>query len=297
MDKVVIRVPATSANIGPGFDTLGCAFNLYNKFTFTLAGDRLEITGCEEKYANKDNLAICSFYAALDKIGVARPVGLRLHIEADVPVSRGLGSSSTLLIAGAMAANELYGGPLSRDDILAMCSEIEGHPDNIAPAVRGGLVASVLREGKPVVVRYDISPDVMFTALVPDFPTSTEEARAVLPKTVPRLDAVYTVGCLAVLLKGLETNDREALQAALDDKLHQPYRFHMIDQYSDVRETALSLGCDGFVISGSGSTCLCVGGGQDFPHKMESAPKNFRNNWKVYPLEVDTEGAKIIGEE
>ena len=109
MEKVTVRVPATSANLGPGFDTLGCALSLYNTFTFSLSGNCLIVTGCDKKYAGSDNLAVCAFYAVCDKLSIPRPAGLNVHIDADIPVSRGLGSSSTLLIAGAMAANEFYG--------------------------------------------------------------------------------------------------------------------------------------------------------------------------------------------
>lgn len=297
MGKITVRVPATSANLGPGFDTLGCALCLYNTFTFEETGDKLIVTGCDEQYSNENNLAVVSYYAILDRLNIKRPLGLKVHIEADVPVCRGLGSSSTLLVAGAMAANHIHGDILSRDQILAICSEMEGHPDNVAPAICGGIVASVLRGGEPITVRYDVHPGVKFTALVPNFETSTEEARAVLPPSVPRLDAVYTAGCLAVLLKGLEKADMKAIAAAADDKLHQPYRIHMIDQYNKVRDTALSLGCAGFVISGSGSTCLCIGGDEAFPEKMKEALKGFRNDWKVYPLAVDMEGAKVIQED
>lgn len=297
MGKVKVRVPATSANLGPGFDTLGCALCMYNTFTFSEEGDGICVTGCDEIYANENNLAVQAYLMTIAKMGVERPAGLKVHIEADIPVSRGLGSSSTLLVAGSMAANYLHGSPLSKAEILALCSDIEGHPDNVAPAICGGVVASVLRDGSPVVVRYNVDSSVAFTALVPDFPTSTEEARAVLPNTVPRQDAVHTLGCLAVLLKGLETGDRAALAAALDDRLHQPYREHMIKGYSQVRKKALELGCDGFIISGSGSTCLCIGGNENFAEDMQEALLPFEGNWQVYPLKVDMEGATIILED
>lgn len=263
---------------------------------FRKAGRGISVTGCDEKFRNRDNLAVQSYLMAMDKIGLKMPDGLKVHIQADIPVSRGLGSSSTLLVAGAMAANELHGRPMSKDEILFMCSEIEGHPDNVAPAVLGGVVASVLRDGKPITVRYNVSPGIRFTALVPDFTTSTEEARAALPDTIPRLDAVYTVGCLAVLLKALETGDRRAMAAAFDDRLHQPYRRKMIIGYDQVRDAALSLGCDGFVISGSGSTCLCIGGEADFPRQIQKALAQFKNNWQAYPLTVDSAGAAVIEE-
>lgn len=296
MGKIIVRVPATSANMGPGFDTLGCAFELYNIFSFEETGNRLNITGCEKKYAGEDNLAAVAYYAALEKIGLKKPAGLKIHIQSDVPVSRGLGSSSTLIVAGVTAANAIHGSKMSKEEILALCSQMEGHPDNVAPAIYGGLVASVLRDGAPVIVRYDINPSIRFTALIPDFPTSTEEARAALPDDIKRLDAVYTVGCLAVLLKALETGDEKALAASLDDRLHQPYRKKMIDEYDKVREAALSSGCAGFVISGSGSTCLCVGGNSSFPEMMKEIVSSYNNKWEVLPLKVDMEGAAIVQE-
>ena len=297
MGKIKVSVPATTANLGPGFDTLGCALRLYNTFTFELTDSGLIITGCDKKYADPDNLCYTAFRKTYEKLGLPLPPGLKIDIDALVPVSRGLGSSSTLLVAGAMAANYFAGSPLSKKDILSITNELEGHPDNVAPAIFGGLVASAVRSGRPLYVRYSVSPDILFTAVVPDFETSTEEARAVLPHDIPRLDAVYTVGCLALLLKALETGDRDAISAALDDRLHQPYRKKMIDEYDEVRGAALAEGCDGFIISGSGSTCLCVGGDKEFARRLQEKLKSLKHSWKVYPLEIDECGARLFEEE
>ena len=297
MKKITVRVPATTANLGPGFDAVGCALMLYNELTFEEKGSSLVITGCDEKYRGYDNLAVVGYYKTLNTLGLPYPKGLAINISGDVPISRGLGSSSTLIVAGVLAANHMNGDRLTNEELLNICCEIEGHPDNVAPAIYGGLTAALIREGRTISMRYTVDENIRFTALVPDFEMSTEMARAILPKTINRLDGVYTVGCLALLLKAFETGDERVLSYALDDKLHQPYRAAMIPQYEEIRSTALGLGCCGFVISGSGSTLLAIGGDEGFAARMEKAMQKFDNNWRVIPLKVDTVGAVITEEE
>ena len=148
-----IRVPASSANIGPGFDCYGIAWQLYNELDFELRDRGLSITGCENRYCNRDNLAYTAYKSVLERCGI-KPVGLHIHFgKADIPVSRGLGSSSALLVGGVMAANELHSLGLSRNELLDIATALEGHPDNVVPALMGGLSASALVAGKPVSVR------------------------------------------------------------------------------------------------------------------------------------------------
>jgi len=290
MGKITVRVPATSANLGPGFDTLGIAYTLYNAFTFEETGDSLIITGCDEKYANKDNLAAHSYYLTLEKYNIPAPKGLKIDIRSEVPISRGLGSSSTLIVGGIIAADRLHNLGLSKEDMLLIATEIEGHPDNVAPAIFGGLCASMVRDGQPITVQYDVSSELYFTAVVPDFETSTAEARKVLPETISRLDAVYTVSCLAVLLKAIEKGDTKALKYAFSDKLHEPYRKVMIPGFDEAAQIAYDADACAFIISGSGSTCLAISnffvGGRLKAGLAEKFP-----TWKVLPLGVDKFGA------
>ena len=180
MKRVTIRVPATTANLGPGFDAFGCALSLYTDVTFEEMDEGLEITGCPEEFAGPDNLAYVSYCATLATMSEELR-GVKIHIRADIPVCRGLGSSAALLVAGAMGANVLRGNKLSTQGLLNITNAMEGHPDNIAPAFFGGLTASMVDNGLPVTVNFPLHPDWEFLALVPDFDLPTTLAREVLP--------------------------------------------------------------------------------------------------------------------
>ena len=253
------RVPATTGNTGPGFDSVGLAFTLYARFEAELLpAGQLAISGCEAKYQNEENLAVQAFRAVEKRLGV-RPAGLKLHIDTDVPISRGLGSSATLLAAGAFAANALHGAPLDKEMLLDVTTQMEGHPDNAAPALYGGLCASVVGgDGRVLCVRYPVAPSVRFAALIPDFPLATAEARRVLPASIPRADAVFNISRTAILMRGMEMGDYALLSAALDDRLHTPYRKALIHDFDFVRAQALEAGARALVISGAGPTLLAL---------------------------------------
>ncbi len=291
---ICVRVPATSANMGPGFDCLGMALGLYNRIYFQESGTGLRINGCDRMYAGEDNLAYIGYLKTLAKYGVKEPEGLEIEIVGEIPISRGLGSSATMIVAGIMGADRIHSLGLSKEDVLLIANEIEGHPDNVAPAIYGGLTAAVVRGEEPVVMQYRVSEKLRFTVLVPDFETSTQEARAILPSEIKRVDGVYTAGCLSILLKALETGDERALSVALDDRLHQPYRKSLIPGFDDIRALAIDNGAAGLIISGSGSTLLAVGGGEDLKDRLKEALAPFKGNWQVMNLSVDTEGAKVI---
>lgn len=294
MVKCTVKVPATTANLGPGFDSVGCAFALYNTISFALCGEALTFSGCDEAYSNEDNLTYIAFkavYTYLDK-----PVP-PCHISFDdinVPLSRGLGSSAALIVAGAVGANTLLGEPLSKEVILKICNDIEGHPDNLSPAIYGGLTASMVIDGIPYSVRYEIHSSLHFVALIPDFELLTKTARSVLPKEINFGDAVFNASHLAVLLKALENGDKETISLALDDRLHQPYRKSLINNYEKIEKIAKDLGAVSFCISGAGPTCLIITDKENFAQKLADALKKADISWQVLPLEIDRKGAHII---
>ena len=230
MKRVTIRVPATTANLGPGFDAFGCALSLYTDVTFEETEAGLEITGCPEEFTGPDNLAYVSYCAALATMSEELR-GVKIHIEADIPVCRGLGSSAALLVAGAMGANVLRGNKLSTQGLLNITNAMEGHPDNLAPAFFGGLTASMVDNGLPVCVNFPLHPDWEFLALVPDFDLPTTVARQALPTEYDRSDAVYNIAHGALVLKALELGDEKLLRNAMQDRIHQPYRKKMIADY------------------------------------------------------------------
>ena len=288
---ITVKVPTTSANLGPGFDCLGLALGLYNYISFEESGEGISISGCNEKFCNEENLAYKAYITTLTYKKAGIPAGLKINIRSEIPVSRGLGSSASLIVAGIAAADNIHNFGLSNEEKLLIANELEGHPDNAAPAIYGGLTAATVRDGQPIVVKYDVCKDIKFATLIPDFETSTEMARKLLPEDIKRTDAVYTVGCLGLLLKALETGDEKALAAALDDRLHQPYRKQLIPGFDDIKALAIEKGAQGLLISGSGSTLLAVGCSDDFEEKMEEALKSIPGNWIVKMPEVDQNGA------
>lgn len=294
MVTCTVRVPATTANLGPGFDSVGCAFTLYNTLTFSVTDGGISFSGCEEKYANEENLAYVGFRDVYKYVGLPVP---GCHISFDkisVPVSRGLGSSAALIVAGATAANHFLGNKLEKQEILAVCNNIEGHPDNLSPAIYGGLTASLMNGSGVYSVRYSIHPSLRFVALVPDFELLTKLARSVLPAQIPFKDAVFNSSHLAVLLKALETGDKELIKIALEDKLHQPYRRNLIKGYDEAEKIAKELSCISFCLSGAGPTCLCLTDSDDFAEQMEEKLHSAGLNWQVLNLPVDTLGATVI---
>ena len=295
MKSVLVRIPATSANLGPGFDSLGVALSVYNTMGFTLS-DKLSFSGCAPIYRNERNLAYRAFRDSFLYAGRECPA---VHIDfktTEIPVSRGLGSSAALLVGGAVAANALMGNPLSRAELLAVTNKIEGHPDNLSPAIFGGLTASMMENGVPYTAVCPISDKIGFYVFIPDFETSTHAARRVLPKTVPHKDAVYNLSHAAVLLRALETGDEALLTASLSDKLHVPYRKHLFPEYDAVEAAARNAGAAAFTISGSGSTLIAVTVGRTMDTaRLEAALAALTHKWRCLPLKVDREGAAIIG--
>ena len=290
---VTIRVPATTANMGPGFDSLGCAFALYNRVTFEKA-DETSVHGCDDQFKGGDNLALMAFRETCRYAGVeACPV--KLTITADIPVSSGLGSSASLLVGGAMGANRLLNLDLSKDDIFKIASRLEGHPDNIAPAVYGGLTAALTDENEEsYVVSYPISAVWCFCAFTSDLQISTKEARAVLPSHVSRSDAVFNSTHVALLPAVLMYGDVSLLPKVLKDKLHEPYRTPLIADYQPLSSSAISAGAHAFFLSGSGPTCMAIYTDKAFPEKMLEKTMSLSRKWNVLPLSIDREGVTQI---
>lgn len=290
MNKITVRVPATTANIGPGFDSMGCALALYNYITCeVLPAGKLVITGCPEPYQNEENLAVQGYRAVLSRLGLPNE-GLSLNIRAEIPVCRGLGSSAAMIAGGAAAANLLHGASLSSAELLAVTNEIEGHPDNLAPAIYGGLTASLVEDGIPRTVRLPLSPTLRWVAAIPNFELSTHIARAVLPKKVAFTDAVYNASHAAVLAGALGSDDRELIAMALRDRLHQPYREKLIPEYNKVKTAAEQCGAIAFCISGAGPTLLALTDEASFAAQFAEKCKRLEHRWNIMELAVDTEG-------
>lgn len=289
---VRITVPASTANIGPGFDTLGLALNLYNIYEFEEIENGLVIEGCSEEYCNENNLVFKSFKIVADKIGCIIN-GLKIHMETQIPVSRGLGSSSACIVGGVFGANALLNGNFTKDELFKIAVEIEGHPDNIAPAVYGGLTASLVDEDGPYYMSYKINEKILFCALIPNFETSTSQARKLLPQKVTFNDAIFNVSRVAVLLKSLETGDFSMIKRSLKDKLHQEYRKELIHEYDEVEKICMENNSVVMFVSGSGPTLMNIIEKSDFTKAINDSIIELKHEWEIKFLKADENGVLV----
>ncbi len=261
---VWIQVPATTANLGPGFDCLGAALSCYNRFHFAL-GDpaqplQIRVRGAEAARVDtgEQNLAYQAFRSAFECH--QRPVPpVEITVDLAVPLARGLGSSSTAIVGGILGANALGGEFLSSAALAQLATDLEGHPDNVVPALLGGCrLATVDNQGLGVLCEVPWHPDIVPVVVVPDFELSTATARQVLPQAYSRGDVVYTAGHLGLLLQGLAQGRGDWLGVALGDRVHVPYRQSLIPGYGPVTAAALEAGAHGVTISGAGPTLLAL---------------------------------------
>lgn len=289
---ITVRVPATSANLGSGFDCFGLALSLYAHVSFEKLESGFIIEGCPAEYRNDRNLVYVAYQAALKQMGCDAE-GVKIHIDSEIPIARGLGSSAALLVAGVMGANAMHGSPLTKEACLKICTTLEGHPDNVAPALVGGCVASVLNHQIPLAIGFTVHPSLRFLALIPDFPLSTKQARDVLPMSVSISDAVFNLSRTAILGKALEMGDGELLRIATKDKIHQPYRKYLIPDYDQIVSLAKSGGTYAVFLSGAGPTMLCVYADESFPDKMKTALVDMKAKWELSKLSIDLNGAMI----
>jgi homoserine kinase len=262
---VVVDVPATTANIGPGFDCLGAALDLGNRFELRViegGGERFDliIQGSEGSHlrGGPDNLVYRSAQRVWREAG-EEPVALEARVQLAVPPARGLGSSATAIVAGLIGANALVGEPLSREKLLELAIDIEGHPDNVVPSLIGGLCMTArAASNRWRVVRCEWEPSVKAVVAIPSIRLSTSEARRAMPRSIPIPDAVLNLGALTLLLQGLRTGNGDLIADGLHDRIHEPYRWGLIQGGRAVREAALEAGAWGCVISGAGPTLLAL---------------------------------------
>jgi len=293
-----IRVPATSANIGAGFDSLGLSVGLWNTVSMELC-DTVDISSRDNTPIpqNENNLIYATVKRAFDICGRKLP-GLRLIQENNIPMTRGLGSSSACVVGGLVGANALLGSPFAKDDIVNIAASIEGHPDNSTPALLGGIVTGAIENGKVFYCRQDIPEDLMFLAIIPDFPLETAVARAALPKEVTHKQAVYNLSRAALMAASLVTGKYENLRIASQDMLHQAYRMPFIPGGQETLDAVMEFGAYAGYISGAGSTIMAIlptensGGITDRMRRMLN--ERGCENWQLRLLKGDNLGAVII---
>lgn len=313
--KVSVKVPATTANIGPGFDCLGMALPIYNTITIeetVLPGTGIEINVIAESAAidelslehiplDENSLVYKAVELLYNSIGQT-PSELKINIHSNIPVARGLGSSASVIVGALIAANELLGKPADEVALLSIACEIEGHPDNITPAIVGGLVLSSQEDDGSVIYRKLNWPtEWAITVCVPDFELSTDIARSVLPKEVPMKDAIFNAQRLGMFVQAVNTKDAELMKLALKDRLHQPYRMKLVpglDKIMDnLRHIDSVLGC---VLSGAGSSILVISEKNDLDKirgivKDTWTDQNIKSDIKT--LNIEQTGARIVSNE
>ena len=259
MEQVItVKAPASVANLGSGFDTMGIALSLFNTVEMReWDGVAVSTTDGTEPVQGEENLIYRTVKAVYDECGRTLP-GLKLVQASPIPQARGLGSSSACIAAGVVGANRLLGGVLTEREQLSLAARLEGHPDNVVPAMLGGFVTSVIDEGQVYSVKKDIDPELAFAAFVPDFRLLTSKARAALPAMVSHKDAVYNLSRAALATAAFCEGNYALLGVATKDVLHQKYRLPLIEGGDDIFELAQDLGAQAVYISGAGPTIMAV---------------------------------------
>ena len=300
---IKIRVPATTANMGPGFDSIGMAFKLYNHIWVEPLPEGsqtvIELRNRQEEIpTDETNMiyrAMQRFYQEAGIEGRMPPV--RLIQEDYIPMTRGLGSSAACIVGGLVAANEISGRGMSKRELANIAAIIEGHPDNSTPAIMGGIVVGAMTEGRLDYIKIDtaelVKKRLSFSVMIPDFHLSTEKARSVLPGSYSMQDAVYNASRSALMVASLLTGNLEQLMVAMDDKLHQPYRQKIIPGMAEIFAEAKRLGAKGVFLSGAGPTLIAVNDRPFFNVEMKDFLSGLPNHWQIMELEPDNDGVVI----
>ena len=312
--KISVKVPASTSNLGPGFDCIGMALPVYNTITIeetVLPGTGVEINVINES-ENADDLLTehmpldenSIIYKAVEilynSIGQT-PSELKITVQSQIPIARGLGSSASVIVGGLLAANELLGHPADEVALLSIAAEVEGHPDNVTASIVGGLVLTSLEDDGSVVYRkLDWPEEWQITVCIPDYELSTEISRSVLPKEVPIQDAVFNAKRLAMFIQAVNTKDADLMKMALQDRLHQPYRMKLVPGLDKIMENLKHeenvLGC---VLSGAGPAIVVI----SYKNNLDKIKSIIKDTWEemnvkvnIMTLPVETQGAQIINE-
>ena len=307
--KVSVRVPATTANIGPGFDCLGIALPIYNEITVeetVMPGSGIEINVIEDTQ-NYDLLSVPKdknniVYKAIELLYnfVGQSVSdIKITIKTNIPVTRGLGSSASVIVGGLLAANKLLGNPADDAVLLSIASEVEGHPDNVAPAMFGGFCLSSMEDDGSVIYSKITWPeDWKLTVIIPDYELDTQIARSILPENVPIQDAIFNVRKCAMLIDAVYTHNSELLKKALEDKIHQSYRAGLIKGFNELKELTKNkddlLGC---VVSGAGPAILIISENNGFDKIKNEVLQIFDDlnvMCDIRTLDVENTGSVIL---
>ena len=293
-----VRVPASTANLGPGFDCMGIALKLYSEADFEQidTGFEICITNEGKDYVpqNENNLVFRAMKHLYDKAGKVLD-GIRVNVNSYIPVTRGLGSSSAAIVAGLVGANHLLGNKFSTDELLYSAYELEGHPDNVTPALLGGYTVSLCDCGKIVYSKSSVDDNIKFAAMMPDFYLPTRKSRSLLPMNTHFKNATYNIARAALLSAAFSKGQTELLSVCFRDRIHQKYRFPHIKSGEYIIRAAKRLGACGGYISGAGPTIMSVVSSnyEEFELGMNKLIKTNLPDWRLVMLEADNDGAVI----
>lgn len=296
--KAIARIPASTTNLGPGFDVLGLALQLYSTVELeeTECGREVVVAGIDADKipGTAENASLQAADLIFERSGT-RPKGLRLVLTNGIPAVRGLGGSGTAILGGLLTANLLCAEPFSQTELLNIACEIEGHPDNAAASLLGSLVVSVMDADVVHTLKVDCGTDLHVVAAIPDFPLSTKEARQVLPRSVKFKDAVHNVSRSSLLVAAVATGNFEMLRHAMADRLHQPYRISLIPGYDEIAEAATQAGALSVALSGAGPTiaAYCTTAMHEVAEKMSQAFARHQVACDVKILPIDAIGATV----
>jgi homoserine kinase len=295
LNQVTLKIPGTTSNLGSGFDTLGLALRLYNRITLMrTTGSDVELTTPIAPEARDGALAMLRETARLffERTGTAH-IGFSIGITGDVPVARGLGSSTTVQLGCLAGLNALAATGLDRQDLFEMVHALEGHPDNAAPAVFGGFTVAGSVGETVRVIQFPMPTTLKFVTVIPDFEVKTQQARNCLPTTYSRADLVHSINRATLITAALAGGEFDKLRDLFDDRVHQPYRALLNPHLSEVVETARRAGALGGWLSGSGSTVICLATGDAQP--VFEAAQSLNPMWKVSTLLADNNGYEVLG--
>lgn len=293
---IKVKVPATTANMGPGFDSIGMALQMYNIAYAEEIEEGLEIIiqeGSPDIPTDETNLiyrSICHFYKEIGK-----PVpGMRIIQQDHIPHTRGLGSSAACIVAGLHIANAMSHSFFSKEELVQMAAQLEGHPDNTTPALLGGMTIGAMNEEDMKYVKVKVAENLHFAVMIPDFTLSTEKARAALPTHIPLKDGVFNASRAALLAASMITGDVENLSMAMEDRFHEPYRESLIPNMREILEHAKTCGAKGTFLSGAGPTLIAVVRNVvSFRKEMVEFLSGLEQDWQVQMLQADQGGAKV----
>ncbi|MBI4531046.1 MAG: homoserine kinase [Candidatus Latescibacteria bacterium] len=298
--KLRIRLPASTSNLGPGFDCLGLALRMYNWLTVEETGESglvIDVLGegAGEIATDERNIVYRAMKRLFDEVGCPVP-GLSMTLDNQIPITRGLGSSAAARVGGLIAANLLTGSHFSRERLIDIAAELEGHPDNVVPALVGGLTISVTEKSYISFLRLDPPENLSAVVVVPDFHLSTQTAREILPTEIPKSDAVQNVGRASLLVGAIVRGRFDLLRTAMEDRLHQPYRERLIPGMRAILDAALDAGALGTALSGAGPTLLALTApedGETIGGRMQSTWESYGIRSRVFVPGVDRGGAVI----